>query len=38
MPEMVSRLFMPAADVPAPFCPFKTQYDTYLLKYREIVR
>lgn len=33
MPEVVSRLFMPAADVPAPFRPFKTQYDTYLLKY-----
>ena len=33
MPEVVSRLFAPAADVPAPFRPFKTQYDTYLLKY-----
>ena len=37
MPEVVSRLFAPAADVPAPFRPFKTQYDTYLLKYRDIV-
>ena len=37
MPEVVSRLFAPAADVPAPFRPFKTQYDTYLLKYREVV-
>ena len=33
MPKVVSRLFMPAADVPVPFRPFKTQYDTYLLKY-----
>ena len=33
MPEVVSRLFAPAADVPVPFRPFKTQYDTYLLKY-----
>ena len=37
MPEVVSRLFAPAADVPAPFRPFKTQYDTYLMKYREVV-
>ena len=25
------------ADVPAPFRPFMTQYDTYLMKYREVV-
>lgn len=37
MPEVVSRLFAPAADVPVPFRPFKTQYDTYLMKYREVV-
>ena len=37
MPEVVSRLFAPAADVPAPFRPFMTQYDTYLMKYREVV-
>lgn len=37
MPEVVSRLFAPAADVSAPFRPFKTQYDTYLLKYRDVV-
>ena len=37
MPEVVSRLFAPAADVPAPFRPFKTQYDTYLMKYRDVV-
>ena len=38
MPEVVSRLFAPAADVSAPFRPFKTQYDTYLMKYREVVK
>ena len=32
----VPSLFMPAADVPAPFKPFLTQYDTYLLKYNDI--
>jgi beta-galactosidase len=36
-PEVISRLFLPAADVPAPFRPFKTQYDTYLMKYRDLV-
>ena len=32
----VPSLFMPAADVPAPFRPFLTQYDTYLMKYNNI--
>lgn len=36
MPEVVSRLFAPASSVPAPFKPFMTQYDTYLLKYKDI--
>ena len=36
MPETVKRLFMPAADVPAPLHPFVTQYDTYLMKYEDI--
>lgn len=35
-PLAVSRLFLPAANVPAPFVPFLTQYDTYLLKYNNI--
>ena len=35
-PPSVRRLFAPAADVPAPFRPFHTQYDTYLLKYKDI--
>lgn len=33
MPTVVRRLFRKAADVPAPFHPFLTQYDTYLRKY-----
>ena len=35
-PEAVRRLFKHAADVPAPFHPFETQYDTYLLRYENI--
>ena len=37
MPEVVKRLFAPADRVPAPFHPFLTQYDTYLLKYNDII-
>ncbi len=36
MPEVVCRMFAPAADVSTPFHPFETQYDTYLLKYSDI--
>lgn len=36
-PDVLKRLFAPAADVPAPFQPFLTQYDTYLLKYNDII-
>lgn len=36
IPQAVSRLFMPAQDVPAPFRPFETQYDTYLMRYNDI--
>ena len=36
-PAAVGRLFQPAASVPAPFKPFLTQYDTYLLRYNDIV-
>jgi len=35
-PDVVRRMFAPAAEVPAPFHPFKTQYDTYLLKLSDI--
>ena len=36
IPPMVSRLFMPPSDVPKPFKPFLTQYDTYLLRFSDI--
>ena len=36
-PQNVSQLFVPANAVPKPFHPFKTQYDTYLLRYADIV-
>lgn len=36
-PSLVDRLFLPPADVPAPFRPFVTQYDTYLMRYDDIV-
>ena len=32
----VPPLFMPASEVPAPFRPFVTQYDTYLMRYADI--
>ena len=35
-PEVVKHMFMPASEVPAPFMPFLTQYDTYLMKYDDI--
>ncbi len=36
-PSVVDRLFLSPADVPAPFRPFVTQYDTYLMRYDDIV-
>ena len=35
-PEAVSRLFGKPDSVPAPFKPFLTQYDTYLMRYADI--
>lgn len=35
MPQVMKRFFSPAT-VPAPFKPFLTQYDTYLLRYDNI--
>ncbi len=32
----LGRLFLPPQNVPAPFHPFETQYDTYLLRYGDI--
>ncbi|MBR4898651.1 MAG: hypothetical protein IKZ48_07700 [Prevotella sp.] len=36
IPQDVRRLFASPREVPAPFKPFLTQYDTYLLKYNDI--
>ena len=36
LPQVLKRFFSPAAVVPAPFKPFLTQYDTYLMKYYDI--
>lgn len=36
MPQVISRFFAHPSDVPVPFKPFLTQYDTYLLKYDDI--
>ena len=33
MPEICRQLFVHPSKVAAPFTPFKTQYDTYLLRY-----
>ena len=37
IPQVVRQLFVPANTVPEPFHPFETQYDTYLLRYADIV-
>ncbi|MBQ9363074.1 MAG: hypothetical protein IJT97_06590 [Bacteroidaceae bacterium] len=37
MPLNLRNFFVPANTVPAPFHPFETQYDTYLLRYADIV-
>ena len=36
MPQTIKDLFVNPQTVPAPFHPFETQYDTYLLKYNDI--
>lgn len=38
LPRSISRLFTPAAQVPTPFKPFMTQYDTYLLPWKNIAK
>ena len=37
-PPLISRLFLAPERVKPPFCPFKTQYDTYLMRYSDIVK
>ncbi len=36
MPDVLKRMFICPRNIPAPFHPFETQYDTYLLKYQDI--
>ncbi len=38
MPQAVKRLFLSPAAVPAPFRPFRTQYDTYLMRLEDIIQ
>ena len=38
MPQVLNRLFIRPQDIPAPFHPFETQYDTYLLKFEDIAK
>ena len=35
-PDVLNRMFIRPQDIPAPFHPFETQYDTYLLKFKDI--
>ena len=35
-PAVLNRMFIRPQEVPSPFRPFETQYDTYLLKYKDI--
>ena len=38
LPDIIRRLFIPATAIPAPFHPFETQYDTYLMKTEDIMK
>ena len=38
MPQVVRRMFAPPAQVPAPFRPYATQYDTYLKRFEDITK
>ena len=37
LPKLLQDLFVTPADVPSPYHPFETQYDTYLMLYEDIV-
>ena len=37
IPELLRNLFANPKTVPAPFHPFETQYDTYLMRYDDII-
>ena len=36
-PDIIRRLFGSPTAVPEAFKPFETQYDTYLMKYEDII-
>ena len=38
VPQAVGRLFLSPHAVPAPFHPYLTQYDTYLMRFQDIVK
>ena len=38
MPELLKTLFVDPQTIPSPFRPFKTQYDTYLMKFDSIIK
>ena len=37
LPALLSHLFQQPSSIPAPFRPYETQYDTYLMRYDDIV-
>ena len=38
VPQLIHDLFDHPRTVPAPFSPYVTQYDTYLMRYKDIIR
>lgn len=38
IPELLKTLFVDPQTIPSPFRPFKTQYDTYLMKFDSIIK
>ena len=37
MPEILRRMFVSPSSIAAPFRPFETQYDTYLMKFDDMI-
>ena len=37
LPQLLHDLFVPPSAVPSPLHPYETQYDTYLMRYEDIV-
>ena len=37
VPMLLHQLFDHSSTIAAPFHPFETQYDTYLMRYKDIV-